>query len=154
MPGSSFDPRAMASTRESSNNKGAAEEPEPPPSPSLSSAASYDPREYQPPHPDDRDNDGLPSKVTKGKDTTEGGTKDKQGAAKGKGAKDPTRCSNCDAKGAVRKCKRCGVEAYCSEECQRVSVVVVWGRAKRVRSASQLRVHVTMYILGSMSGSM
>ena len=55
--------RAMAS----SSNKGAAEEPEPepgPPSPSPSPSAAaavppYDPREYQPAHPDDRIDMGL-----------------------------------------------------------------------------------------------
>ena len=53
----------------SSSNKGAAEEPEPepgPPSPSPSPSAAaaappYDPREYQPAHPDDRGCDGKPS---------------------------------------------------------------------------------------------
>ena len=63
----------MASEEES--EKGAAEEPEPEPGPPSGSAPpSYDPRVYQPPHPDDR-GDGMPTK--KG-----GGSK---GKGKGKG---------------------------------------------------------------------
>ena len=103
----------MASTRESSNNKGAAEEPEPPPSPSPSSA-SYDPREFQPPHPDDRDNDGLPSKVTKGNATTEGG-------AKGKDKDGVKVCGWCEKEGAPLRCAQCKSEWYCDKECQKVS---------------------------------
>ena len=49
----------MASSSSSGNNLGAAEEPEPEPGPpsgpfAAAAAAPYDPREYQPPHPDDR----------------------------------------------------------------------------------------------------
>ena len=51
----------------SPSNKGAAEEPEPEPGPPSSSSASsaaapYDPREYQPAHPDDRGGEGKPAK--------------------------------------------------------------------------------------------
>ena len=112
----------------SSSNKGAAEEPEPepgPPSSSPSSAAAappYDPREYQPAHPDDRGGDGKPSKK-KG-----GGAK---GKAKAKGGAEGTakddhdgahRCGNCDAPDAKSKCKGCGVEYYCNRECQTVGL--------------------------------
>ena len=106
--------------------KGAAEEPEPEPSPPPSSsssagttagaaAASYDPREYQPAHPDDRD--GNPTKPGKAKTKGKGG-------AEGKGKDDGThRCGNCDAPNAKRKCMRCGVERYCGKECQAVRAV-------------------------------
>ena len=109
--------RAMAS----SSYKGAAEEPEPEPGPAPSSSApsSYDPNEYQLPHPDDRGGDGKPSK--------KGGAKAK---AKAKGGAEGTpkddhdggahRCGNCDAPDAKRKCKGCGVEYYCGRECQTV----------------------------------
>ena len=120
--------RAMAS----SSNKGAAEEPEPepgPPSPSLSpavtagAAAAYDPREYQPPHPDDRGGDGKPAKKgggAKGKGKGEGG---KEGTAKNEDEDGTThRCGNCDAPDAKRKCKGCGVEYYCNRECQTVGL--------------------------------
>ena len=104
----------MASTRESSNNKGAAEEPSPSPSSSSAAAPSYDPREYQPPHPDDRDNDGLPSKVTKGNATTEGGDKGKD--------KDGIKlCGWCEKEGAPLRCAQCKSEWYCDKECQKVS---------------------------------
>jgi len=108
----------------SSSNKGAAEEPEPepgPPSPSPPAAAApppYDPREYQPAHPDDRGGDGKPSK--KG-----GGAKPKpkvgaKGTAKVDHDDDTHRCGNCDAPDAKSKCKGCGVEYYCGRECQTV----------------------------------
>ena len=126
----------------SSSNKGAAEEPEPepgPPSPSSASsaaAAPYDPREYQPAHPDDRGGDGKPAKKGGGgKGKGKGGAKSKaKGGAEGKsktGAKgkaegdedDAThRCGNCDAPDAKRKCKGCGVEYYCGRECQTVGL--------------------------------
>ena len=113
----------------SSINKGAAEEPEPepgPPSPSPSPSPSaaaaappYDPREYQPAHPDDRGGDGKPSKKgggakakAKAKGGAEGTPKDHDGGAH--------RCGNCDAPDAKRKCKGCGVEYYCNRECQTV----------------------------------
>ena len=91
---------AMSSTRGA--GKSAAEEPEPepgPPSP-TSTAASYNPREYQPPHPDDR---GKPT--LSGAKGTEGGTH---------------RCGNCDAPDAKSKCTRCCVERYCGKKCQAV----------------------------------
>ena len=43
---------------------------------------------------------------------------------KDKGGVNLDRCGNCDAEGALRACKQCGAKAYCSESCQRVSVVV------------------------------
>ena len=122
--------RAMSS----SSNKGAAEEPEPepgPPSPSSSSAtaaaAPYDPREYQPAHPDDRGGDGKPTKKGGGKAKGKGGAKSKaKGGAKGKAEGDEDdathRCGNCDAPDAKRKCKGCGVEYYCGRECQTVGL--------------------------------
>ena len=105
-------------------DKGAAEEPEPEPGPSSNSsnsssstnatAASYDPREYQPAHPDDRD--GNPTKPGKGKAKAKG-----KGGADGKAKNDGThRCGNCDAPNAKRKCMRCCVERYCGKECQAV----------------------------------
>ena len=115
----------------SSSNKGAAEEPEPEPgphSPSLSSAAAavapYDPREYQPAHPDDRGGDGKPTKKGakgKGKGKGEGG---KEGKGKADEDEDGTthRCGNCDAPDAKSKCKGCGVEYYCNRECQTVGL--------------------------------
>ena len=110
----------------SSSNKGAAEEPEPepgPPSPSpfATAAPPYDPRKYQPAHPDDRGGDGKPSKKgggakakakAKAKGGTEGTPKDDHDGAH--------RCGNCDAPDAKRKCKGCGVEYYCGRECQTV----------------------------------
>ena len=107
-----------------SNNsgKGAAEEPEPepgPPSPSPSpsssaAAAPYDPREYQPPHPDDRGGGG-------GKATKKGAKGKAKGEIGKKGKYDGThRCGNCDAPDAKSKCKGCGVEYYCNRECQTV----------------------------------
>jgi len=116
--------RAMAS----SSNKGAAEEPEPEPGPPSSSAspaaAPYDPREYQPAHPDDRGGDGKPAKKgggakAKAKAKGEGG---KEGKGKGDEDEDGSthRCGNCDAPDAKRKCKGCGVEYYCGRECQTV----------------------------------
>ena len=110
----------------SSSNKGAAEEPEPepgPPSPSSSAAAAappYDPREYQPAHPDDRGGDGKPTKKGAGaKGKGEGAA---EGKAKGDEEEDDGthRCGNCDAPDAKSKCKGCGVEYYCNRECQTV----------------------------------
>ena len=127
---------AMASASSSNNSgKGAAEEPEPEPepgppsaspspSPSSSAAAPYDPREYQPPHPDDRG--GADSgKATKKKGKSKAKAKAKGGAdsVKSKAAEDDDGahcCGNCDALDAKRKCKGCGVERYCNRDCQTV----------------------------------
>ena len=116
----------MASEEES--EKGAAEEPEPEPGPpSGSTPPSYDPRLYQPPHPDDR-GDGTPTK--KG-----GGSKGK-GKAKGEGKGGTHRCANCDAPDAKRKCSRCCVEYYCGHECQKVRAMLVkWSRYEGGRSS-------------------
>ena len=111
----------MASTSSTSAGKGAAEEPEPEPgdasASSASSAVSYNPHEYQLPHPDDRD----PTKATKGKKATKGGAKSGAGAKGEKSRAALGRCGNCDAEGAVKKCTQCGTEVYCNKDCQRVS---------------------------------
>ena len=116
----------------SSTDKGAAEEPEPEPgelpsTTTTTAAATYDPREYQPVHPDDRGGSGGGGKkATKGKSKGKGKAKsdDDAGAnAKDKDGAGLDRCGNCDAEGALRACKQCGAKAYCSESCQRVSVV-------------------------------
>ena len=116
----------------SSTEKGAAEEPEPepgePPSTTTTTtaaAATYDPREYQPAHPDDRGGGGKKATKGKGKGKGKGKAKsDNAGAnAKAKDCVGLDRCGNCDAEGALRACKQCGAKAYCSESCQRVSVV-------------------------------
>ena len=102
--------------------KGAAEEPEPEPggASSSSSTTSYNPHEYQLPHPDDRDGGG-PTKATKGKKATKGGAKSGAGAKGEKSRAALGRCGNCDAEGAVKKCTQCGTEVYCNKDCQRVS---------------------------------
>ena len=79
-----------------------------PPTNSSFVAASYNPRDYQPAHPDDRD--GKPAKKG-GKGTAK---------AKGKGKDGTHRCGNCDAPDAKSKCMRCCVEHYCGKECQAV----------------------------------
>ena len=113
-----------------STSKGAAEEPEPEPGPPSSpsttatgTAAAYDPRVYQPPHPDDRGDGGGgggggPTKATKGGAKGTGKT---SATAKGKDGVGLDRCGNCDAEGVLRACKQCGAKAYCGESCQRVS---------------------------------
>ena len=99
------------------SEKGAAAEPEPD---AAATPASYDPRVYQPPHPDDRDGGG-------GKKPTKKGAGSK-GKDEGKAKDDGThRCGNCDAPDAKRKCNGCGVERYCGEECQKVRAVVTKG---------------------------
>ena len=108
----------MSSSSSTGTGKGAAEEPEPEPGESSASTpSSYDPRDYQPPHPDDRDGaDGKPTKKSaKGKG--------KKAKAKAKGDDGTHRCGNCDAPDAKRKCNGCGVERYCGEECQKVRAV-------------------------------
>ena len=130
----------------SSTEKGAAEEPEPepgePPSTTTTTAAAatYDPREYQPAHPDDRGGGGK--KATKGK--SKGNTKagegegagegEDEGRAKGEEDDDSHRCGNCDAPDAKSKCKGCGVEYYCNRECQKVRTRVVDAVGGRVRT--------------------
>ncbi len=112
----------MASTSSAGAGKGAAEEPKPEPgdapSPSSSSPSTttYDPRDYQPPHPDDRG--GADGKATKKGAGGKAKAKGKEGGAKGK--EDTHRCANCDAPGAKMKCGRCGVERYCDQDCQKV----------------------------------
>ena len=104
----------MASSSNSSTNKGAAEEPEPEPGPPSNASAptSYDPRVYQPPHPDDRTGgDGKAAKKGKAKGKAKG---------KGKGKGGTHRCGNCNAPDAKSKCNGCGVEHYCGKECQAV----------------------------------
>ena len=122
--------RALGNVSDMTDEGAAEEEPEPEPSPPLSAAstsassaaaASYDPREYQPPHPDDRGGgDGKHNKKdggskvkgkAKGKSSAEDKNKDEDGAH---------RCGNCDALDAKSKCKGCGVVYYCNRECQKV----------------------------------
>ena len=130
--GAADPPRSGGKDGQASRNRNtaaaaAAEEPKPEPGPpstspsSSSSAAPYDPRKFQPPHPDDRGGgDGKATKKgkAKGKATAKGAD-----SAKSKGAEDDHgahRCGNCDAPDAKRKCKGCGVEHYCNRECQTV----------------------------------
>ena len=86
---------AAAAPSAASYDQGAAEEPGP---------SSYDPRQYQPPHPDDRG----------GKAAKKGGKSKGKGKGKANGkAKDNEamhRCGNCDAPDAKSKCNGCGVE--------------------------------------------
>ena len=107
----------------SNTGKGAAEEPEPEPGPlppaiAAAAAATYDPREYQPPHPDDRG--GKPTKKKGGGATAKGKGDGEDGAKGPPKADDAHRCGNCDAPDAKSKCKGCGVEYYCNRECQTV----------------------------------
>ena len=82
-----------------------------------SAAAPYDPREYQPPHPDDRGGgDG------KGKKSAQAQGKGKGKAKTNEDTDGVHRCGNCDAPDAKRKCKGCGVEYYCNRECQTVGL--------------------------------
>ena len=120
----------MRRTSGAGAGKGAAEEPEPepgdaPPSSSSGTTTTYDPREYQPPHPDDRLR-GADGKATKKGAGGKAKTRGKEGGAKGK--EDTHRCANCDAPGAKMKCGRCGVERYCDQDCQKVG-----GHRGRVR---------------------
>ena len=113
-----------SSSSMSNTGKGAAEEPEPEPGPLPSSsaaaaAATYDPREYQPPHPDDRG--GKPTKKEGGA-TAKGKGKGKDGEKGLPTGGGTHHCGNCDAPDAKRKCKGCGVEYYCNRECQTVGL--------------------------------
>ena len=83
-------------------------------------AAAYDPRVYQPPHPDDRGDGGGggPTKANKGGAKGKGKTST---TAKGKDGVDLGRCGNCNAEGALRACEQCGAKAYCGDSCQQVS---------------------------------
>ena len=137
----------MASMNKENKGKGAAEEPEPEPddaSPSTA-AASYDPADYQKPHPDDRGGGGggggKKGGATKPRGKAKAAPTAKGGKAKGGKAKDggSHRCANCDKPGAKSRCSRCGVEWYCDRNCQRVSLVV--GRVG-LRAAPPTRTHV------------
>ena len=123
--------QAMASTNNSaSTGRGAAEEPGPEPGDSVSSSSttttSYDPTVFQRPHPDDR---GAGGKTRSGKgsgktDALEDNDKDNSKSKdKSKGGLSLDFCGNCGAEGELRKCKQCGVVAYCGEACQRVSAM-------------------------------
>ena len=117
------------SSNSSRVTQGAAEEPGPEPddASSTGAAASYDPADYQKPHPDDRGGGGGGDGKKKGGATKPRGkakaaatdkAKDKGKAKEGKAT---GRCGNCDAEGAVLRCGQCGTEVYCGEACQRVS---------------------------------
>ena len=87
----------------------------------AAAAATYDPREYQPPHPDDRG--GKTTKKKGGGATAKGkGEGGGEGSAKGAEGDGTHRCGNCDALDAKSKCKGCGVEYYCNRECQTVGL--------------------------------
>ena len=125
----------MASSSNSvskSLGKGASEEPEPGPDDASSStaAASYDPADYQKPHPDDRGGaGGKKVGATKPRGKAKVAPTDKaKDKGKGKKGKATGRCGNCDAEGAVLRCAQCGTEVYCDVNCQRVS----GGRVSRV----------------------
>ena len=86
----------------------------------TAATTSYDPREYQPLHPDDRGGGGHGKPAKK---TQKGSAAMGKGKGKGKGNEDGDgahRCGNCDAPEAKLKCKGCGVEHYCNRECQTV----------------------------------
>ena len=111
------------SSNSSRVDKGAAEEPEPEPddASSTGAAASYDPADYQKPHPDDRgggdDGNKNGGATTKPRGKAKAAPTDKGGKAKDGGSH---RCANCDKPGAKSRCSRCGVEWYCDRECQKV----------------------------------
>ena len=114
--------------------KGAAEEPEPEPQPGDASpsaaAASYDPTIYQKPHPDDRGGGGgkkggatKPRGLAKVAPADKARGEDTDGSAKAKSPLSLDHCANCGVEsGELRKCKQCGVVAYCGEACQKVRV--------------------------------
>ena len=121
----------MASSRSNASTpgNGAAEEPEPQPGESSPSTtpASYDPREYQPAHPDDRGGGaggGKKAAAKKGAKAKGKGEGSAEGKAKGDEDDDDGthRCGNCDAPDAKSKCKGCGVEYYCNRACQTVGL--------------------------------
>ena len=106
---------------------GAAEEPEPELSNASSSGsrASYDPADYQKPHPDDRGG-GEPATKPCGKaknaPTNKARSEDTHGSAKTKSPLSLDHCGNCGVESdELRKCKLCGAVAYCGEACQKVS---------------------------------
>ena len=135
---STDDDGTMASSDDSASKDrgtgtGAAEEPEPEPelsnTSSSASRASYDPADYQKPHPDDRGGGGgkkggatkprvkakhAPADKARGEDTDD--------SAKAKSPLSLDHCANCGVESdELRKCKQCGVVAYCGEACQKVS---------------------------------
>ena len=102
--------------RRNTNKKGAAEELE------LPHPPSYDPTQYQRPHPDDRktQHKGEPPKTGAKASPT---AKDNPTTDKGNG-KDPPPpdlCGWCEKLGAKLRCSQCKLEVYCDRECQRVS---------------------------------
>ena len=117
------------SSRSTSNEKGAAEEPEQEPGdspPSSTTTVSYDPTVFQRPHPDDRGGaDGTPRKKgdgkVKSKEQAQSKTKDGEGKTKGMGGLSLDRCGWCDTEGASRTCSQCRSVVYCSPACQKVS---------------------------------
>ena len=88
----------------------AAEEPEP-------VRPMYDPHVYQAPHPDDR-GDWYTCMEGQAPDATSKGKA--KGKSKGKGRDETHRCGNCGAPDTTIKCMSCGVEHYCSNNCQAV----------------------------------
>ena len=129
---------------DASSTSGAAEEPEPepgePPSTTAAAAATYDPREYQPAHPDDRGGDGGGKKATKGKGKGNAKAGQDEGRVKGEEDDGTHRCGNCDAPDAKSKCKGCGVEYYCNRECQTVGLRLGVGSTPGARRG-QARAH-------------
>ena len=124
---------ADASSTSGAAEKGAAEAPEPepgePPSTTntttataAATAVTYDPREYQPAHPDDCGGGGGGKKTTKGKSNSNARAGQGEGRVKGEEDDGTHRCGNCDAPDAKSKCKGCGVEYYCNRECQTVGL--------------------------------
>ena len=92
---------------------------------------AYDPTVFQRPHPDDRGGggNGKPRKTDGGEGKPK--TNDGKVKTKGKGGLSLDFCGNCGAEGELRKCKQCGVVAYCGEACQRVSAAAGAGDSAR-----------------------
>ena len=116
---------AASTTESNSADKanGAAEEPEPELDHAslAASRASYDPTDYQRPHPDDDGGGGGKKKGGAAKARGKAAAKDKAKDENGKGEDDGShRCANCDKPGATKRCGRCGVEWYCDRNCQKV----------------------------------